>query len=141
MRVFAWRGVADRGFVLGTCTLPRVMWKFWWMRSFPAAPEQYVGSFWRRRRWLWHGRQLGYSENAEEPYKCYFVPRKRLREAEFIFLLILSGEGPSQAQDSPFLDVTPLFTGMETAGGVMTKLIERNTTTPMMRNTDVHDAC
>ena len=40
-----------------------------------------------------------------------------------------------------FLDVTPLFTGMETAVGVMTKLIERNTTTPMMRNTDVHDAC
>ena len=87
------------------------------------------------------GRQLGYSENADEPYKYYFVPRKRLREAEFNMVVILSGEGSSQAQDSPFLDVTPLFTGMETAGGVKTKLIERNTTTLMMRNTDVHDAC
>ena len=79
------------------------------------------------------GRQLGYSENAEEPYKCYFVPRKWLREAGFFMVVILTGEGSSQAQDSPFLDVTPLFTGMETAGGVMTKLIERNTTTPMKR--------
>ena len=111
------------------------------MRSSPAAPEQYVGSFQRRRRWIWHGNQLGCSENVEEPYKCYFVPRKRLREAEFIMVVILSGEGSSQAQDSPFLDVIPLFTGMETAGGVMTKLIERNTTTLTMRNTDVHDAC
>ena len=98
-------------------------------------------AFWRRRRWLWHGTQLGYSENVEEPYKCYFVPRKWLREADFIMVAILTGEGSSQAQDSPFLDVTPLFTGMETAGGVMTKLIERKTTTPMKRNTDVHDAC
>ena len=100
-----------------------------------------MGSFWRCWRWLWHGRQLGYSENAEEPYKCFFVPRKWLREAEFIMVVILAGQGVLQAQDSPFWDVTPLFTGMEIAGGVMTKLIERNTTTPMKRNTDVHDAC
>ena len=31
--------------------------------------------------------------------------------------------------------------GVETVGGVMTKLTERNTTTFMMRNTDVHDVC
>ena len=36
-----------------------------------------------------------------------------------------------QVQDLLFLDVTSLLTGMEIAGGVMTKLTERNTTIPM----------
>ena len=56
-------------------------------------------------------------------------------------MVTLSGEASPQLQDLPLLDVTPLFVVLEVAGGVMTKLIERNTTIPMMRNTDVHDAC
>jgi len=73
---------------------------------------------------LFNGKQLNKSLNPDEA----------VAYGAAVQASILTGQGNSKTNELLLLDVAPLSLGIETAGGVMTKIIERNTTIPTKKS-------
>ena len=71
--------------------------------------------------------------NGKEPNKS-INPDEAVAYGAAVQAAILSGTGGDKTDEVVLLDVTPLTLGIETAGGVMTALIPRNSTIPSKKS-------
>ncbi|KAF6143249.1 hypothetical protein GIB67_039032 [Kingdonia uniflora] len=78
-------------------------------------------------------RQASSSSDYESRGKSSVNPDEAVAFSATVQGGILSGEGGDETKDILLLDIAPLTLGIETVGGVMTKIIQRNSVIPTKR--------